>query len=413
MHHIGLRATAILLVAAMSAPSMAVAQEAAAPSIVVRTLRDAVDVAVAQSSETASFPALRAQAEAVRRSGRGPFVGPPVISADLLTRSQGIIEEEASVSAGLRWPGEGKAIRSYAGRVGDAAQSGLDAARLRIAGEVREAWWSLAAARAAVAVDREQVGIASTNAQQVARLVSAGEQSRRDLLLARAETSTAESRLAQAEAELARAEAAYAALAGTPPGDLPPEIQAANTNPENSPALRAALDRAALADARATSLSYGARIRVEGTVGVRRERGGVGDPAVPAEPFRNALLVGIRVPIGRNQAAVAEVASARSTALGAGAEANRLRIRLMAEQRAAQSRLDAAARSLEQAQARRDALAEALSLTERGRTEGEIGFIEALRARQALSEAERDLAAAKVARFAAISSFNQAMGVLP
>ncbi len=90
-----------------------------------------------------------------------------------------------------------------------------------------------------------------------------------------------------------------------------------------------------------------------------------------------------------------------------------MRLRLVAEQRAARARLDATTRSLDQARSRRDALAEALSLTERGRREGEIGFIEALRARQALSEAERDLAAAKVARFAAISSFNQAMGVLP
>jgi len=412
MHHTNLRSAALLFVAAMSAPTTAVAQEAAGP-IAVRTLHDAVDVAVAQSSETASLPALRAQAEALRRSGRGPFVGPPVVSADLLTRSQGAIEEETSVSAGIRWPGEGKAVRTYAGRVGDAAQSGLDAARLRIAGEVRDAWWSLATARAAVAVDREQVGIATTNARQVARLVGAGEQSRRDLLLAQAEASTAESRLAQAEADLARAEAVYTALAGPPPENLPPEVQAQATDLENSPALRAALDRAALADARATSLFYGARVRLEGTIGVRRERGGVGDPNVPTEPFRNALLVGVRVPLGRNQTAVAEAAAARSEALGAAAEANRTRIRLAAEQRAAQTRLDAAARALERAQTRRDALAEALSLTERGRAEGEIGFIEALRARQALSEAERDLAAAKVARFAAISSFNQAMGILP
>lgn len=412
MHHTGPRAAAILVMAVMSAPTMADAQEAAAP-IAVRTLHDAVDVAVAQSSETASFPALRAQAEALRRSGRGPFVGPPVLSADLLTRSQGIIEEETSVSAGIRWPGEGKAIRSYAGRAGDAAQSGVEAARLRIAGEVREAWWSLAAARAAVAVDRDQVGIAATTASQVARLVGAGEQARRDLLLAQAETSAAESRLSQAEADLARAEAAYAALAGPPPENLPPEVQAQATDPEGSPALRAALDRAALADARATSLSYGARVRLEVSIGVRRERGGVGDPNVPAEPFRNALLVGIKLPLGRNQTAVADAAGARSDALGAGAEASRTRIRLVAERRAAQARLDAAVRSLEQAQTRRDALAEALSLTERGRAEGEIGFIEVLRARQALSEAERDLAAAKVARFSAISSFNQAMGVLP
>ncbi|WP_374127409.1 TolC family protein [Sphingomonas sp. 28-62-11] len=391
---------------------MADAQEAAAP-IAVRTLHDAVEVAVQQSSEAASLPALRAQAEALRRSGRGPFVGPPVLSVDLLTRSQGIIEEETSVSAGIRWPGEGKAIRSYAGRAGDSAQSGIEAARLRIAGDVRDAWWSLAAARAAVAVDRDQVGIAATTASQVARLVGAGEQARRDLLLAQAEASAAESRLSQAQAELARAEAAYAALAGPPPAELPPESQANVTDPENSPALRAALDRAALADARATSLTYGARLRLEGTVGIRRERGGVGDSTLSPEPFRNALLLGVRVPLGRNQSAVADAASARSTALGAGAEANRLRIRLVAEQRAAQARLDAAERSLEQAQARRAALAEALALTERGRTEGEIGFIEALRARQTLSEAERDLAAARVARFAAISSFNQAMGVLP
>ncbi len=412
MYHTSLRAAAILVMAVMSAPTMARAQEGAAP-IAAGTLHDAVEVAVAQSSEAASLPALRAQAEALRRSGRGPFVGPPVLSVDLLTRSQGIIEEETSVSAGIRWPGEGKAIRSYAGRAGDSAQSGIEAARLRIAGDVRDAWWSLAAARAAVAVDRDQVGIAATTASQVARLVGAGEQARRDLLLAQAEASAAESRLSQAQAELARAEAAYAALAGPPPAELPPESQANVTDPENSPALRAALDRAALADARATSLTYGARLRLEGTVGIRRERGGVGDSTLSPEPFRNALLLGVRVPLGRNQSAVADAASARSTALGAGAEANRLRIRLVAEQRAAQARLDAAERSLEQAQARRAALAEALALTERGRTEGEIGFIEALRARQTLSEAERDLAAARVARFAAISSFNQAMGVLP
>lgn len=412
MYHTSLRAAAILVMAVMSAPTMARAQEGAAP-IAAGTLHDAVEVAVAQSSEAASLPALRAQAEALRRSGRGPFVGPPVLSVDLLTRSQGIIEEVTSVSAGIRWPGEGKAIRSYAGRAGDSAQSGIEAARLRIAGDVRDAWWSLAAARAAVAVDRDQVGIAATTASQVARLVGAGEQARRDLLLAQAEASAAESRLSQAQAELARAEAAYAALAGPPPAELPPESQANVTDPENSPALRAALDRAALADARATSLTYGARLRLEGTVGIRRERGGVGDSTLSPEPFRNALLLGIRVPLGRNQSAVADAASARSTALGAGAEANRLRIRLVAEQRAAQARLDAAERSLEQAQARRAALAEALALTERGRTEGEIGFIEALRARQTLSEAERDLAAARVARFAAISSFNQAMGVLP
>jgi len=377
------------------------------------TLHDAVEIAVAQSSERAGLPALNAQAQALRRAARGPFAGPPVVSTDLLTRSQGVIEEEGSVSAGIRWPGEGAALRTYAGRVDNAAQSGLDAARLRIAGEVRTAWWALAGARAAVSVDQTQVDIATTNAVQVARLERAGEQSRRDLLLAQAEVSTARSRLSQAESALADAEAAYAALAGAPPTDLPAESLATATDVASNPTLRAALDRAALADARYRSLAYAARVRPEGTLGVRRERGGVGDPTVPREPFRDALLVGIRVPLGRNQTAVADAELARSEALGAAAEANRLRMKLLADQRAAQARLDAAQRALDQAQTRRDALAASQALTERGRAEGEIGFIEVLRGRQALSEAERDLAAAKVTRLAAISSFNQAMGVLP
>lgn len=397
--------TAAMAGAAM--PAVATARDAATPP--ANSLHDAVEQAAARSSELAALPALRAQAEALRRSGRGPFAGPPVVATELLTQSGGILEAEASVSAGLRWPGEGRAIRSHADRAGDAARSLLAAARLRVAGEVRDAWWALAAARAAVAVDRDQVDIAAAGARQVARLVDAGEQARRDLLLARAETAQAETRLAQSQAELARAEAAYDALAGPPPAALPPELQAEVTDPDDSPWLRAARDRAALAEARAAGLSYGARPRLEGTAGIKRERGS----AIPSEPSRNALLVGVRVPLGRDRAAVAEAASAQAEALGAGAEANRTRFRLIAEQRAAQARLAAAGRALGQAQSRRDALAEALALTERGRAEGEIGFIEALRARQTLSEADRDLAVAKVAAFAAISSFNQAMGVLP
>ena len=60
-----------------------------------------------------------------------------------------------------------------------------------------------------------------------------------------------------------------------------------------------------------------------------------------------------------------------------------------------------------------NALAEALALTERGRREGEIGYLEVLRARQTVAQATRDLAVARVAALAAISTYNQAQGVLP
>ncbi|QCI78832.1 TolC family protein [Hankyongella ginsenosidimutans] len=331
---------------------------------IIRTCRSASPQRAGPSTATRWTRAIRGAAGRLDRS------------ADALARGD---RGRRLGIGGASLAGEGKALRTYAGRVDNAAQSGLDAARLRIAGEVRTAWWGLAAARAAVAVDRAQVDIATTNAAQVARLERAGEQSRRDLLLAQAEASTARSRLSQAESALADAEAAFAVLAGTPPADLPAEALATATDVASNPALRAALDRAALADARYRSLAYAARVRPEGTLGVRRERGGVGDPTVPREPFRDALLVGIRVPLGRNQTAVADAELARSEALSAAAEANRLRMKLMADQRAAQTRLDAAQRAFEQAQMRRDALAASQALTERGRAEGEIGFIEVLR----------------------------------
>ncbi len=377
------------------------------PASAAHDLHEAVEIAVRLSPDAASLPALKDQAGALARAARSPFAGPPVAAGDVLTRGSGSIEQEVSVSAGLRWPGERGAIRSWAGSAERAAGSGFAAAQLRIAGEVRDAWWALADARAMVAVNRDQVTIAMTTATQVAKLEAAGEESRRDLLLARSEAAAAVARLGQAEAELARAEAAYAALAGTPPNELPPEILARMPDIEANPALRAANDRAAAADARARTLSYGARIRPEGQIGARRERVG------PGQGSATSLLLGVRVPLGRDQTAVADAALARSEALAAGAEATRLRIRLVAERAAAQRRLESARTALDAAEARQSALAQSFALTQKGQREGEIGFIEALRARQTLSEAERDLAAAKVAYDAAISAFNQAMGVLP
>lgn len=371
------------------------------------TLKQAAERAILLLPDLAANQALREQAAAQRRSLRGPFVGPPVVSGDLALGTGGLIEQEALVSAGLRWPGERRAGRLAADLGVDVIGATLDEARLRIAGEVRTAWWSLAAAEAVVAVERGQAGLADQELAQIARLVDAGVQARRDLLLAEAERAAVRARLSTAEADLVAAQAAYEALAGPSPDRFPPEALATGSDIEDHPAVRATLARAAAADARVTALRFGTRPRIEGRVGVRRERIGARDG------FENALLVGIGVPLGRDYSAVAETAGARSEAIRAGAEAARVRARLAAERTAGERRLALSRRAVLEAEARRAALAEALALTERGRREGEIGYVEALRARQTLGQASRDLAVARVAASAAISTFNQAQGVLP
>lgn len=371
------------------------------------TLREANERALLLLPDVAASQALRDQIAAQRRAVRGPFVGPPVVSGDVELGSGGLTEQEVGVSAGFRWPGEGRAARLAADRSGEAVDATLDEARLRIAGQVRSAWWTLASAQAVIEVERGQAGIADQEVATVTRLVGAGVQARRDLLLAQAERAAVLARLSASETDYVGAQAAYEALAGPAPARFPAETPASGSEIDEHPEVRVALARAAAADARATTLRYGSRPRIEGRVGVRRERDDDRDG------YGTALLVGIGVPIGRDFTAVAETAGARSEALRATAEAALVRRRLIAERAGSERRLAVSQRALREARVRRDALAEALALTERGRREGEIGYIEALRARQTLALAARDLVVAEVATSAAISTFNQALGILP
>ena len=392
----------------LAAHSVALAQDAVATTTTApSTLREATALAIERLPDTAAYQALRDQIAAQRRAARGPFVGPPVVRGDVLLGSSGFTEQEAGVSAAIRWPGEGRAQRLAANRGGAVVDATLDEARLTVAGEVRTAWWALASARAVLAVERQQIGFADLELAQVRRLVGAGEQSRRDLLIAQGERGTVQARLSAAEAELANALAAFEALAGPPPDEFPTEALARELEIEVHPLVRAALARAAAAEARASASRYSSRPRLEASVGVRRER------SDPRGDYDNALILGVAVPLGRNPTAVADAAGVRAESIRASAEVARVRTRLAADQAGAAHRLALSGTAATDAQARRDALAEALALTERGRREGEIGIVEYLRARQALAAAERDLATARVAAAAAVSSFNQAQGVLP
>ena len=400
-HSFGVAVVALGAVLVWAAPAWA--QDATS----VTSLHEAFERAAAQLPEAAASPALKAQADAQRRAARGPFVGPPVARGDVLTRSGGTIEQEASVSAAIKWPGEARAGVNAATLSGDAANAGLAAARLALAGDIRVAYWRLAGARRAVNIEQQHVATARTETDQVERLVQAGVQARRDLLVSQAELGAALGRLSAAESDLADTVAAVEALLGGVPDSFAEEALSPSTDIEVHPALLYAEAKAKAADAKAGYAHYSLRPRVEGSIGVRRQRND------PRGSYEDALLVGIAVPLGRDSRAGADAAGARAEALSAGAEAARLRARLIADQRAALVRLSVAERALSDAEARQTALREALMLTERGRVEGEIGYIEYLRARQALFDAERALGAAQVAKSAAISNVNQTMGVLP
>ncbi|MCY7280729.1 MAG: TolC family protein, partial [Sphingomonas bacterium] len=220
------------------------------------TLREANQRALLLLPDFAANQALRDQVAAQRRAVQGPFFGPPVVSGDVVLSGGGLTEQEVGVSAGFRWPGESRAARIAADRNGEVIDATLDDARLRVAGQVRSAWWTLASAQAVIAVERGQAGIADQEVATVARLVDAGVQARRDLLLAQAERAAVLARLSASETDYVGAQAAYEALAGPAPARFPPELPAISVNIDQHPEVRAALARAAAAEARASMLRY-------------------------------------------------------------------------------------------------------------------------------------------------------------
>jgi outer membrane protein TolC len=142
-------------------------------------------------------------------------------------------------------------------------------------------------------------------------------------------------------------------------------------------------------------------------VDVRAERGLRGEDLGVSTGLRAARA------LGPDPSARAESAALGSEAAQAEASLRRVTLDVEAGIAQARARLASSRSALRLAEQASASAYEALALTERGRREGELSFLEELRARNAAADAARTLALARVAASAAISNLNQAYGLLP
>jgi cobalt-zinc-cadmium efflux system outer membrane protein len=173
------------------------------------------------------------------------------------------------------------------------------------------------------------------------------------------------------------------------------------------PAVVAASARSDAASARARTASV-QRVGVpELTLGMRRER------PVSGVDYEDAILLGVRMPIGGFARQRATVAAARGEAAAAAGTVERSRALVDAERASARGALDAA-QAVERLATERDALArETLELYTRAFDLGEIDVATRLRAQTERYDAEFDLEIARIECARAVSAINQAVGVLP
>jgi outer membrane protein TolC len=283
------------------------------------------------------------------------------------------------------------------------------ALRLQLAGEVREAWWTLAAARNARDLAGRRAATARALEADVLRRFKAGDLARSDANLAQGERLAAEAEAIEAEAALAAAEQAWRNLTGLAAPALLAEEAASDTRApaEDHPQLAAAAAAVRTARNRLRVAEESRRDAPEFAVRVVRDRGDY------SEPYANTVGVKLTIPFSSGPRVRQESAAARAEVSQAEAELALARQRLQLDVERARLELAAAQRQLAMARERHALAADNLQLAEKSFALGEADLATLLRVRAAAFEAETFLDRQRVAHAAAQSRLKQTLGVLP
>lgn len=330
--------------------------------------------------------------------------------SDRLTGNDGVREQDAGVAVPLWLPGERALAQAAARSDGAALDARLDAARWRLAAEVRDAHWALQRARLGEQLATERLGNARTVAADVARRVRAGDLARADSHQAEGVVAGAETALAEASADAVEAARAWSALTGLPP---PPPGAAGEPQPRADavagvhPALRELAARADLAARQLDLASVQTRGNPELTVGAVRERDGAG------ERTARSLVVGLRVPLGRSSTSDARIATAGADRLEAEAQLALETTRLQALGEAARARVEWLERAARAAERRAVLARETRGFFDASFRLGETDLPTRLRVELEAVDAERQAARSRLDVDAAISQWRQALGLIP
>ncbi|MDP1609614.1 MAG: TolC family protein [Sulfuritalea sp.] len=369
--------------------------------------------------QAAGLGAREAEARANRDIAAGLTPEPPSVAIgslnDRYNRNLGRQEWEVELAAPLWLPGQKAAREAEATSRVEEAAAKRAALRWGLAGELREAWWSLAAARNVNALAIRRLATAQALEADVRRRYTVGELSRIDANLAQAEVLAASAEQAETETALLQAEQALRTLTGTvAPQNVGEEVPTTLRRsggllsmPDAHPSLVAAAAATRGARARVTVADESRRAAPELALRVVRERSDF------AEPYANTVGIRLKIPFSSGPLVRRETSAAKADADQADAEMVRAQTRIQLEAERADRTLASSERQFLMAQERRQLSAENLRLSEKAFSLGESDLATLLRIRAAAFDAEAFLDRQRVARAAAISRLNQALGVLP
>lgn len=373
------------------------------------TLASAVEAAWSRSVQMRSAAGQLELAAAQQSAAQSLWAAPPAVEVshrtDRLQDSLGRSESEVGLAWPLLLPGQRSARQSAANAERAVAEAALAAAKLRLAGEVRETAWNVVARDAESSVAVRQAQSLEALANDVERRVKAGDLARADALAARAELLAASAAAAEARLRLATARAQWTQLTGMEAVAAPDEAARPAAAPHPEVALAALSARGA-----ASRLDVVRASRMEPPELALRYRREIPGSGLPAD---NSVGLALRIPLGtsdrnlpREKAALAELDVAK-------AEERRQQRRLEIESGTAALAVGIAEEQLRAEAARAELLRERATLIEKSFRAGEGALPELLRASAAAAHAEAALAGQRAAHGLARARLNQVNGRLP
>ena len=402
----------VLAFVCLAATTSSSAQDRATASV---TLAQAFEAAWSRQPEAIALQLRRDAAQAQQEAARSWTPEPAALTlsdkTDRFNRDQGVRELEVGVAIPLWLPGE----RARSGALAEAERGGVEsrvaAARLRLAGVLREAWWQRQRAQVDADVARDQLTNARMLAADVAKRLRAGD-------LARADQHQADGAVAAAESAVARALSAEAAALQqlrAASGGVPDAPAMARTEPEPAsdvpapvhPAIADLQDRVTIAEQAAALGTTRARANPELTLAATRERD------VRGERYDPSITIGLRIPLGAGSRHTARVAAAQAEATELQAQLQLERARVAAEQDASRQRVASARAQLTAAERRAQLAGESRGFFDKSFRVGETDLPTRLRIEAEAVEARRQAASARIEVAAAIAQWRQALGLLP
>jgi cobalt-zinc-cadmium efflux system outer membrane protein len=376
------------------------------------------EAAWARQPEAMALQARRDAARAQQTAAQAWTPEPAALElsnkTDRLNRNEGAREFEVGVAMPLWLPGERSSSAALADAESAAIESRATAAQLLVAATVRDAWWQWQRARIEVDNARDLLENTRRIAADVARRAKAGDLARADHHQADGAVASAEANMAQAVAGLAVARHHLRALAGAASslseatGVLAePDPDAASAELEAHAALQDLKARAAVAEGTAALASTQSRANPELILATTSDRGAFD------EVSQQSITLAVRIPFGSGPRHEARSAKARAEAAEVQAQLALERERLMAEREAARVRVGAYRTQLAAAERRAQLARESRGFFDKSFRLGETDLPTRLRIEAEAAEAERQAARTRIELAAAISTWRQALGLLP